>query len=230
MDDFPGAIHSTAAAPGTGAAARNYNFAERLIVAALRNARVRFRDEPDHWDWMLGFLDATERDIVRRILDERPPTIRYGYARDTDKWPIISVVLASEAPSTDLIGDVIELANGLIVEGEVREQRLDITIYADSPDLALYLYHWVNYAMQAHVQWFQNEGLQCPAFVAGGELAPDPRYVPETCYLRRVTWSFRGEVTAAIPMRPPSRDLYAMNETATVAGHVGGVSPVRVRS
>ena len=197
-------------------------------MAALKNALIRFQESPKHWNGLLGFLDATERDIVRRLLDEQPPTIRHGYARDSDKFPIIATTLASEATDADFVGDFMGIDDdGNIIEGQVREQRLDIVVYAESPDLALHLYHWVNYALQAHVQWFQRQGLQRPMFVSGAELAPDPRYVPRTCYLRRVTWAFYGEVTVAVPMEPPSRELYAMVETATVAGHTGGVHPVR---
>lgn len=223
------AIDATAVAPGEGdhLFACNYNFGERMIVEALKNAIQRFQERPEHWNWLLGFLDATERDIVRRLLVECPPTIRHGYARDTDRFPIIAATLASESVDTDVIGDLIELGDGRMVEGQVREQRIDIIIYAESPDLALYLYHWTNYALQAHVQWFQEQGLQRPMFMSGAELAPDPRYVPRTCYIRRLTWSFYGETTVAIPMEPPSREIYAMVETATVAGHTGGVHPVR---
>ena len=92
---------------------------------------------------------------------------------------------------------------------------------ADNPDLALYLYHWTNYVLLAHTDWLHRQGLMMPQFTSGQELAPDPRYLPETCYLRRATWQVTGEVYAAIPMRDPPGRVYAANPTAVVDGHRG---------
>jgi hypothetical protein len=187
---------------------------------------------------MLRFLDRRERQVVRSLMDKRRPTIRYGYARDTDKWPIIGVVLASEQvhPQGEFLDNLlgaeeIDLGEdgGLDIvdaEGEIHEQRLDVTIYSDHPDLTLYLYHWVKYSLEAHRRWFSRWVIN-PCFVGGGEIAPDPRYLPELCYLRRVTWSFAGKASVISPMPDPPRELFVMNEGTVQSGHVGRVAGVR---
>lgn len=227
-----------ATAPGDGEADGSYAFTERLITAALENGLRRFAEEPRHWNWMLRFLDRREREIVRSVMEKRPPTIRYGYARDTDAWPIIGVVLASEGvhPQGEFLDNVMgmeEMSEGedgeLVVvdsEGEIHEQRLDITIYSDHPDLTLYLYHWCKYVMEAHRRWFAKWVIN-PCFLMGGEIAPDPRYLPDLCYLRRLTWSFSGKASIASPMPEPSRELFAMAEGTVQGGHTGRVVGVR---
>jgi len=227
-----------AKAPGDGSADGSYAFTERLITAALHNGLARFEEEPRHWDWMLRFLDRREREVVRSLMAKRPPTIRYGYARDTDRWPIIGVVLASEQvhPQGEYLDNVMGVEEvdfgedgGLELvesEGEIHEQRLDVTLYSDHPDLTLYLYHWAKYTLEAHRRWFSRWVIN-PSFIAGGEIAPDPRYLPEACYLRRVTWSFAGKASVISAMPDPPRELFAMVEGTVQSGHVGRVTGVR---
>lgn len=215
------ALGPQAVAPGDGGAHSLYAFAERLFVEALVNGVIQFQANARHWDALLGFIDEIERANVRRVMEARPPSIRHGYARDGDPWPVIGVTLGSEVPNLDVAGGVLAVADGVLELGEVRTQNLDLTIYADNPDLALYLYHWTNYVLLAHTDWLHRQGLMMPQFTSGQELAPDPRYLPETCYLRRATWQVTGEVYAAIPMRDPPGRVYAANPTAVVDGHRG---------
>lgn len=231
-------LDTGATAPGDGTADGSYAFTERLITAALRNGLARFKESPRHWDWMLRFLDVREREIVRSLMEKRPPTIRYGYARDTDPWPIVGVVLASEQvhPQGEFLDNVMgfeEIEQGedgdpafVESEGEIHEQRLDITLYSDHPDLTLYLYHWAKYVLEGHRRWFSRWVIN-PSFVMGGEIAPDPRYLPETCYLRRLTWSFSGKASVVSPMPDPPRDLYAMVDGTAQAGHTGRIVGIR---
>jgi len=213
--------------PGDGAIGDaptdSYAFAERIVYAALENARRQFEIEPKHWDWLLCFVDAVERENVRGFMAARPFTIRYGYQRDTNAWPVIGLTLAAEKAEEEFL----DMALDLGVKGEVRRQMIDIIAYSDNPNLTLYLYHWINYAMIAHIEWMQRSILIDPRFESGGEIAPDPRLLPETCYLRRMQWSFGGIVSVALPMPAPSRDLYAANTTALVNGHVGRVTGER---
>ena len=105
-------LDTGATAPGDGTADGSYAFTERLITAALKTGLARFKESPRHWDWMLRFLDVREREIVRSLMEKRPPTIRYGYARDSDPWPIVGVVLArvQVAAYSVLVGVVLNVA------------------------------------------------------------------------------------------------------------------------
>lgn len=209
--------------PLDGVVTENYAFSERIVYAALENARRQFEIDPRHWDWLLCFVDETERTNVRQFMAARPFNIRYGYERDTRSWPVIGLTLASERTEDEYLGMEMELG----IRGEVRRQSIDVIVYSDNPNLTLYLYHWVNYAMIAHIEWMQRTILIDPRFETGGEIAPDPRLLPETCYLRRQQWSFGGIVSVALPMPAPSRELYAANTTALVLGHQGRVTGER---
>lgn len=211
----------------------SYAFVERLFVIALRNAVERFKAEPKRWRRILHFLEQDEIDLVPRVFAARPPTIRAGYGTAQDPMPLITVALMSERPDQEMLGDMIEpdtdydeYEHGRAeLRGAIYEQTLEITVYADHPDVALYLYHWAKYALEAHLDWFLSHGLIEPRFVQGGEVRPDPRFVPERLFCRSLTFTVRGEAVTAEPLPPPPRSLSIFLQGVTVEGHPGRVDP-----
>lgn len=210
----------------------SYAFVERLFVVALLNARTFFLAHPGRWDRMLRFLSAQEIAAVKTIFERRPPTIRAGYANAQDPMPVISVALQGETVSDEFLGDMMgmdedlpELGRNVTgeIRGEFRRQDIEITIWADHPDVALYLFHWADYALRAHLEWFVRHGLVNPAFTGGGEIAPDARFAPERLFVRQLRWSCAGEAVIVEPIPPPPRSLHLFLENVVVDGLPGGV-------
>jgi len=229
---MPDRIDAELAPKGDGVGS-SYAFVERLFVIALRNAVARFQAEPKRWRRILHFLEDDEIDLVQRVFAARPPIIRAGYATAQDPMPVIAVALMQERPDQEVLGDLIEPETDYDefdrgkaeLRGAIHEQTLEITIYADHPDVALYLYHWSKYALDAHLDWFLRHGLIEPRFVQGGEVRPDPRFVPERLFARSLTWTVRGEAVSAEPLPTPPRSLSIFLQGVIVEGHVGRVDP-----
>lgn len=210
-----------------------YAYAERLVYAALQNGIAHFRQRPALWDRILRLLEDDERAKVRAAFAARPPTIRHGYARSTDPFPLVTLTLAAESAWEGYLGELLDTHAPVPaaqyprrlgrVTGELCEQALDITVLAEHPDMALVLYQWAKYTLRAHDDWFLELGLIEPGFKGGAEIAPDPRYLPETLFARRLTWACRGEDSAVEPMKPPPTRLYANLQGATDAGHRGRI-------
>lgn len=213
----------------------SYGFAERLFVDALRNGVARFQAEPRRWRRVLRFLSEAEIDTVVRFFAARPPTIRAGYATAEDPMPVVTVALMQERPEQEVLGDMLdpdapfkEFGRGdAEIRGEICEQTIEVTIYADHPDVALYLYHWARYALFAQQDWMMANGLIEPRFVSGGDIRPDPRFVPERLFCRVLTWTTKGEVVYAEPLPPPPRSLSVFLQGVTVDGVPGGVNVVQ---
>ena len=211
----------------------SYAFAERLFVAALLNAREHFTAEPWRWRRILRFLTEPEIETVAKFFAARPPTIRAGYATAQDPMPVVSVALASEQPADEFLCDLIEADAQLPeagddtrgeIRGTIRQQNLQITIWSDHPDVALYLYHWADYALLAHVGWLTRHGLVNPTFTSGGELAPDARFAPERLFVRQLNWRVAGIAASVEPMPPPPKKLFVFLQGVTVEGMSGGVT------
>lgn len=229
---MPERIDAELAPRGDGVGS-SYAFVERLFVVALRNAVERFQAEPKRWRRILHFLEQDEIDLVARVFAARPPTIRAGYGTAQDPMPLVTVALMQERPDQEVLGDILEpetdydeFEHGKAeLLGAIYEQTIEITIYADHPDVALYLYHWARYGLQAHLDWFLRHGLIEPRFVSGSEVRPDPRFVPERLFCRTLTWTVRGEAVSAEPLPPPPRSLSIFLQGVTVEGHPGRVDP-----
>lgn len=212
----------------------SYAFVERLFIVALMNTRAYFLAHPERWDRMLRFLGEQEIANVKAVFEKRPPAFRAGYATASDPMPVISVALASESPGEEFLGDEMEYdaelpelggtATGHI-RGSFREQQIDLTIWADHPDVCLYLYHWCDYALHAHLDWFVRHGLVNPRFAGGGDIAPDARFAPERIFARHLRWSVTGASVSVEPIPPPPRSLHLFLENVTVDGLPGGVHP-----
>jgi len=229
-------VPDTAPLRGAGVGG-SYAFSERLFVTALVNARQFFLDHPQRWDRILHFLESAEIANVKAAFAARPPAIRAGFATSQDPMPTISVALSAESVSEEYLGDMMdydvdlaELSAGGAqavtgeIRGSIRDQTIDITIWADHPDIALYLYHWADYALHAHLEWFVRHGLINPRFSGGGDIAPDARFAPERIFARHLRWSCQGKSVTVEPIPPPPRSLHLFLENQVVDGRPGGVA------
>lgn len=212
--------------PGFG-----YAFARRLVVDALRNGVSWFRAHSAAWSRVLAYLDASELAAVQTYFATRAPVIRAGFARADADFPQIVVNVAAERPTDQFIGEVLdtgvafeELAATGELHGELQEQTLHIQIWADHPDVALYLYEWAKYTLRAHHDWFGRQGLIDPDFRGGAEIQPDPRYFPETLYLRQIAWATRGTSAVPEPMPDPPRRVVLDFAHVTAHGRHGGLA------
>ena len=217
---------------GEDAHAAGYAFAERLFIAALVNGRDRFLAEPKRWERLARFLDAREVATVKSVFAARPPRIRAGYATSQDPMPTIAVALASEAPESEFLAELLDVGVDLPelgmtgeVRGSIDGQTIDVTIYADHPDVTLYLYHWTKYVLRAHVPWLIRHGVINPAFVRGGDVQPGAAYAPERLFIRQQTWKCSGESASVEPIPDPPRGVYIFLQGVIVDGVRGGVNP-----
>ena len=86
-----------------------------------------------------------------------------------------------------------------------------ILIYAQHPDICVAHYRIARYVLNVGRKYLINHNLQDPQ-LSGAELAPDPRYIPDQLYVRRLTlqvdyeehWDEEETLTTALarPLAP----------------------------
>ena len=225
-------VHDDTSAPGEDGPLFSYAFAERLFYAALKNGVDWTRSNPGVWDTLFRYLDDQERALLKRFFDQHTPTIRLGYARRQDRHPIIAVTLLQEEPEQDFLGEDLfqdrleEQGLGRSdIRGVLLRQRIGATVFADHPDVALYLYQWVDYVLRGHLDWFVQMGLVNPHFVSGAEITPEMDSTPELIFSRQQVWEASGFRLAPSPIPPPARSVYAFAPGVKVQGREGKIGP-----
>jgi len=124
----------------------------------------------------------------------KPPTVRHGYAPRNVDVPIFSIVLENERESqTFLANDV-----GTVEDPERSDYKADVygsiwthqyavLVYTEHPDVTAYYYELAKSILIAGNNYFVDQGL-FDIDISGGDLAPDPRYIPEHLFVRRITF------------------------------------------
>lgn len=215
-----------------------YGFPERAFVVALRNGWAWFKANSYAWKSVLRDLGPAEVDRTIAFFATNEPVFRTGYPTDAARVMQVTVVVEEESPqaSGGFLGDVAEpdfqfLDDGQRVEtlGEVRSQKLSVSITTDHPDVCLYLYRATGSILTAHKDWLvqpppDGAGLQMAEWTSGGAVIPDPRN-PERLWGRQHRWNVSGIDGATLPIPPPPSGILVHMNPVLVDGVQGRVEP-----
>ena len=236
-----GAIGIERAVPPLSAARESITNTERLLLALLRSEISRFVKDEDlltlffsHvFDPMAG--EDERKEFVKNFIRNEPRAV-IGYPRASAEFPIFAIVLMAEEESQPVIGDYTgqtdindpdeeddEFAS---FEGGIWEQSFGIFIYAQHPDVCLYMYHFVKMIMSGGKEFLLSNGV-IDATYSGGELAPDEQYLPNNMFARvfnvKATVPFTvPRIALADPRRMKVVGLYRSD--MVVDGVPGGIS------
>jgi hypothetical protein len=138
-------------------------------------------------------LEEEESDKAAALFRKEPPDVGHGYLRRDTSLPAIRIILTGETTSTQFIG-------GYGFLGEDRRQtfammdgtQATVVIYAQNPDVTLYLYHMVKFFLVGNLPVFQRGDWSGLSF-SGSDLAPDPSLAPAGVFARRLTISAQRE-------------------------------------
>ena len=194
---------------------------ERAFVVALQNGWKWLQENPDAWDSILNWLDDVELANVKALFATTGragrPAIRVGFPTADAVVPQMTVLVMEEAvnPHGELLGDLpdetdAEAFNGVgaEIQGELRDQMLTVTVTADHPDVALYLYRAADMILLAHGDWLirpasmEGAGLIAADFASGGQVVPDPRD-PDRLWGRQLRYRVTHFAGTVLPIPPP---------------------------
>lgn len=215
---------------------------ERLIRAVLEAEVERLAaDEDELRRFFSHFFDptssATERDTYVSNFIAAPPNVTLGYPRHTADLPIMAITLTSdeEEEGDQVLGNYMgttlpeERPPGGVdqeYEGIISTQMNSITVFAQHPDVTLYLYHFARLVLVGAREALHQAGMISPTF-SGAELSPQDVYLPDNVFARVLNVHYKTTMT--VPKLFSYRDGRRLRVTGifgkdiVVDGRRGGV-------
>jgi len=172
---------------------------EQTIRAVLQAGVDTISEDPSLLDGILTDLSTADLTSLRAKWTTNPPRVMSGYARAEGPFPQVAVTLGSEQILQDYIGlgeETMFLGDGDDKIGRRYHRRLkadfQVHVYAEHPDVCAWYYRVFRRIMNVGIERFVHVGLQDPV-LSGMELVPDPRFVPDNVFIRRITLSVEYE-------------------------------------
>lgn len=177
---------------------------ERFIYTAIQQGIVDLQADPTLITVYFRKIHGLSLDEVNHLLEvfiKLPPNVQHGYARTDSKFPLYAIILSSENEVNRFLGDDGSLLDQDDEEDPRNVEHLSriwshqhmILCYHDNPDVVLFYYHLVKFFLiRARRFFFDNHVLETT--LSGGDLAPDPRYIPAGLFARQLTVSCTKEL------------------------------------
>lgn len=175
---------------------------QRVIYDVLTAAIAAVNSTPsiledlfeDNWG-----LSRSEVDGIKNFFQQHTPNVIHGHARSDSEFPLYSIVLADEGETDSILGDSAGQVESLSDEdygancySVIWTHNYDILCFAEHPDAVQYMYEVAKNAFFAVANEFIAAGL-FELHLSGGDVAPDPRYIPEHLFIRRMRFSVQRE-------------------------------------
>jgi hypothetical protein len=224
--------------PQLAQARTSISLLERVLQNLLRSEIARLKEDEAELDRFFGhFFDPTagseERSRFVTHFRREPPVVVLGYPRTSGEFPCFAVILESEEETDpDLMGDYM----GQTLDGEAGEaaeyvgsffsNSYGIYIYAQNPDVVVYLYQFAKMVIYGAKQALECAGFNDIRF-SGGELNPEEMYLPENMFARVLRLSCTAPITIPRLTLDPAkvRLLGLYMDDIVVDGIRGGVTP-----
>lgn len=215
---------------------------ERIIRAVLLSEVERLsEDESELRRFFSHFFDPTvgeeERATYVQNFQAAPPRVVLGYPRGLADLPVFSIILSSDEETepmalskyvgTTLDGETPPNREDAEYEGGYFAQMNSIYIYAQHPDVCLYLYQFAKLTLFGARSALEKAGLIDPEY-SGADLSPEEMpYLPDNVFVRVLNIRYLTMMT--VPKLFPYRDgrririTGIFREDVVVDGKRGGV-------
>lgn len=170
---------------------------QRFIFDALKDGIAQFQSDPTLFDLLFTELFAfgeTEIAAIKTVFAAKPPKVIHGYAPLDMEVPVWSIILQDEREAlkvlnndTGQIEDIDDPDFGADVKGTIWQHRYDILVYTEHPDVTTYYYEIAKSILLGSNDFFVDQDL-FDIDISGGDLMPDPRYIPENVFVRRISF------------------------------------------
>jgi hypothetical protein len=175
---------------------------QRLIYSVLKSGIQAAVNDPAILEELFGdelLLSDTEVAAIKTFF-QTPPDVIHGYARHDAHFPIYAVVLADESEDELVTADEAGVVDdgddfGADVLESIWAHTFMVLCYAEHPDVTTYMYDLAKYIFMLGRRYLVNHeeaGITTVQF-SGGDLAPDPRYLPQHLFLRQLTIKMGSE-------------------------------------
>ena len=175
-----------------------HRFVHNILTAGVAaiSADLTLLDDLFQADYL---LTAAETAVIKTLWGTKPLKVINGYARRDSDFPVVAIALSGEAESQNFIGDDApqiededDPYDGADVESAIWQHNYDLLIYTHHPDVTAYYYEIVKSILLAGYDALT--GKDCFEYkLSGMDLAPDPGYLPDNLYARKMAFSCQRE-------------------------------------
>jgi hypothetical protein len=175
---------------------------ERLYFTVLKQGFAELRANPLRIERFFSSLGLSKDEVrsIRAWFEASDPSVNQAYPRHgASRFPGVFIVLEEENEQQKFLNDsagfltpeevfaenIPELV-GMEIKSSIYQYKHHLLIVADNPDKCLYLYHITRYVLTRQRDELERYGLLYSQF-SGADAAPDPNYLPETFFVRRLT-------------------------------------------
>jgi hypothetical protein len=169
---------------------------QRFLFDVLKAGVDDVHEDPATLDTMLADWDLSREEMAvhKKLWGEKTPTVKHGYARVDDTFPLYSIVLTSEGESDLYLGNDAGVITdeddpnvGADVVGSSWDHTYQVLVYSEHPETTL-----INYEVAKAIlipAMVQLADLACYRMrMSGADLMPDTRYLPEHLFARTLTF------------------------------------------
>tara|TARA_Y100000034_G_C6892969_1_gene411212 strand:- start:1044 stop:1712 length:669 start_codon:yes stop_codon:yes gene_type:complete len=213
---------------------------QRIVLEVMRTGVTAVTANTSVLDNILQDLTSAELTKAKAYWASHPPTVVQSFARFSETpFPIWALTLQGDDTAQDFLGqgDMALLdANDFTIGSEFRSldtATFTIFVYAEHPDVVVWYYKILKRILKMGFLRMVNNGLHDPT-LDGADVQPDPRYIPENVFIRRITlkveyedvWDNSDALWVALNGNPESFLTQAGSATIAHEDADGGFEPV----
>ena len=154
------------------------------------------------WAGLLRQQPEAVRDSARNAYRAKPPTIKRGWARTKEVWPVVSVVLSDDSLHEQFLGfdshPEADPTTGLVHEVKAMHTMGQVSVFAHAEGSLEAYEIWLvmRQVMLVSLSEFDEAGFDSMSYSGSRDLSPQDVYLPENVWSRVQVWQLGGRVEA----------------------------------
>lgn len=144
-------------------------------------------------------LTKVELASVKTYFMNKGLNVINGYPRSDSIYPLVAIILSEDSEVETFLNDeaapIFEEDSPYFhmdLKSSIWEYTYQLLVLTEHPDITAYYYEIIKSILLLGYELLVDLG--CYDFnLSGGELAPDPRYIPEQFFARQLTFRLRAE-------------------------------------
>jgi hypothetical protein len=209
--------YETGIPPSAGAV--SFEGAQRLVYHVLLSGFELMQQKPQFIDRIFEILPIQEVGKIKKFIAAgTKPNIVHGFPRRDMHEPLVISILTSnerteqsylnshmgveqvEDDSLSFLGELEEFEStgaASVVKGGRVQSQIETWIYALHPDILHYTYALAWVILHSSHDVFESWGVS-PGEITGGDVQPDPKFLPDYTYIRRLVMPVSGDRTYVV--------------------------------
>jgi hypothetical protein len=183
--------------------------ARRVVYHILRSGFDLLKEDQGWLDRVFSQLSKSELGSIKKWLYSRRVNVIHGFARKDSNLPLVSIMVLNETNAQSYLNDHLRIEDsGLdpaylgevssfkpqkaIVSGARVNAQLEVWVYDESPDTVNYLYRICWVLIHCARDILGARGITAGE-MSGGDVRPDPKFLPDFLYVRRIVCPVEGD-------------------------------------